>query len=51
MFQCFKFVEQVLASQTGLKVSDFALMLELNKRTEHVAHLKEARVLKSAAAK
>ena len=49
VFQCFKFVEQVLASQTGLKVSDFALMLELNKRTEHVAHLKEARVLKSAA--
>ena len=31
----------MLASQTGLKVSDFALMLELNKRTEQVAHLKE----------
>jgi len=32
---------KVLASQTGLKVSDFALMLELNKRTDQVAHLKE----------
>ena len=28
-----------------MKVSDFALMLELNKRTEQVAHLKEASVL------
>ena len=32
---------QVLASQTGLKVSDFALMLELNKRTSQVAKLRE----------
>ena len=31
----------MLASQTGLKVSDFALMLELNKRTSQVAKLRE----------
>ena len=40
------FVDKVLASQTGLKVSDFALMLELNKRTDQVAHLKEVRLIK-----
>lgn len=32
---------KVLASQTGLKVSDFALMLELNKRTSQVVNLRE----------
>jgi len=32
---------KVLASQTGLKVSEYALMLELDRRTEQVARLQE----------
>lgn len=32
---------KVLASQTGLKVSDYSMMLELNKRTNKVSKLRE----------